>query len=80
MEKSVKIVHEELIPEVHRVVGLQSHLVLETGENEVTTVFVYDDQADAEAGFAHLLPLAQRSLSGVVKSVQRHSGPVRPAE
>jgi hypothetical protein len=79
MERSVKIVHDTLIPEVNRVVGLQQHLVITSGENEVTTVFVYDNQEDAEKGYAHLLPLAQTSLASIVRGVQRHSGEVRPA-
>jgi hypothetical protein len=77
MERSVGIVNEQLIPAVNRVVGLQQHLVITAGENEVTTVFVYDNQADADAGYAHLLPLAQQDLKGIVRSVQRDSGTVR---
>jgi hypothetical protein len=78
MEKSVKVVREQLIPEVHRVGGLQQNLIISTGENEVATLFVYNTQADAEAGYAHLLPLARESFGSIVRGVQRYSGEVRP--
>jgi hypothetical protein len=77
MERSVKIVHDTLIPEIDRVAGLLQHLIITSGQNEVTTVFVYDNRRDAEAGYAVLRPLSQESLKGIVRGVQRHNGEVR---
>ena len=75
-EQVLRSMRDIFLPALSKQPGFRRVSLIQTGENAMTSVIVYDSQEEADPAFTRMADLVREHLGSMVEGMQRSAGQV----